>query len=131
MFGEEPLIGTSIASLDIKGRIILPSFTKREKGDKLVLVHDSIDGYVKIYRYDTVEEKVENLSKQVESAKTKEDKIVFLKELREYCKSLNSPAIVSSQGRFTLSDKSKLFGDKVSVTGCYDHVVIESAEKKK
>jgi len=54
MFGEQDIIGHSIGKMDIKNRIIIPSYTKAEHRDKIVLQRITFQGEqaLKLFAYD-------------------------------------------------------------------------------
>lgn len=130
MFGEESLLGQNELKIDTKGRIFIPIETKREVGERLVLLYDEDLNIYKIYSYKKLEEKLKELNKMILNAKNKTDEIYYKKKLYEISKSILKCSKVDSQGRIIIG---KIFDEqnKVLSIGCEDHLVIEKVKTKK
>ena len=57
MFGEENILGQCEKTVDEKHRIMIPSFTKSEKGDKLILYYDTEFDVYRIFAIEQINKK--------------------------------------------------------------------------
>ncbi len=124
MFGDVPIIGKSEVNVDPKGRIFVPAYTKREKGETLVLCKDNdLDVYV-IYSSKKIEEILETIDKKIENSKTDEERIRYKKERLEILKSIIKMANLDKQNRMLIGLEFKEY-EKVLTIGNYDSLIIE------
>lgn len=136
MFGEETIYGQATMSLDDKNRIILPKFTHREVGDKLVIVKNDESNSYDVYREDKYSEK---LKAQIDYLEDKLNKTIDQKkreELQVLLNDLYSHVLASVkctyQGRIVITsilEKGEKL-DQVEVIGAYDHLMIKKAKQK-
>lgn len=127
MFGEKPLYGKDELKVDIKGRIFLPKYTKREKGDELVLLFDKETSKYEIYSIKRYNEIMDILQKYSLKALNKNDRSKYKERINEMCKSILKKIIVETQNRIAIG---KIFPNtnKVLCTGVYDHLILEPIE---
>lgn len=128
MFAEEPIFGKNEMSVDEKGRIFIPAYTKREPGEDLVLIENKdLDAY-EIYSVLKLKERYEELNKLMYESTKKADKRKYQKMILEISKSIILSRKVDKQGRI-LTGKVFEGCDKVSITGVCDHLIIEKIKK--
>lgn len=85
MFGDEAILGSRSVKVDAKGRIILPSFTGAEAGDRLVLFKKEHYALVAMRDYlDHIN------SLRVKGCVSSTDFIADLEMLEEYCQVLRT-----------------------------------------
>ena len=105
MFGEKTLIGQCEAKVDPKGRIIIPKWTQREKGDHLVCLEDEKLGVYRIYNKENIVKKILQFEKIKQNCKTVK-KLEEIKKLElKFYKSIITEATLDNQGRFLIGDK--------------------------
>lgn len=122
MFGEESMYGQKEVSIDEKGRMLLPAYTKREKGDKLFLIYDEDICLYQIFNFSTYDDIVNKLQNNYLNANNKMDEIYYKKRICEVSKSIISSLKVDSQGRVKIG---KIYGqNKVLCIGSCDHVIL-------
>ena len=124
MFGENAILGQDEVSIDEKHRIILPASTRREKGEKLILLFDKEVEKYKIYSIKKATEEFEMINSRIKEAKTKDEATEYKKRLYEYSKSILKCSNVDAQGRILLTDTFKK-STKVNCIGAYDHLILE------
>lgn len=130
MFGEELMLGQIEMSIDYKGRVIIPVSTKREVGEKLILIHDeSLDIY-EIYSLSKLTEKFEKLNNLILDAKNKKEENMYKKKLYQFSKSILRSQKIDLQGRISMGKEFKDI-KKVLCIGAYDHLIIEPVKNKK
>ena len=124
MFGEERMFGQSEQIIDKKTRLVLPSYTKREEGEKLLLIEDKELNIYRIFRkevisgvFDINNEKLLNVKKSSEILKIK-------KELLKLSKMVLKSLEVDKNGRVILGETFKNI-EKVNVIGASDHIILE------
>lgn len=130
MFGEESIYGQSEVTLDDKGRIILPTDTKREKGDSLVLARDNDTLQYEICSYQMFDKIINELRNKVLNSTNKIDEIYYKKRIYEISKSIVKKLKVDSQGRVNIG---KIYGeiDKILCIGACDRLILEPVDEKK
>ena len=124
MFGDIPIIGKNEVNVDSKGRIFIPAYTKREKGETLVLCKDNDLNIHVIYSSKRIEESLEKIDKKIENAKTDKERVKYKKAKYEILKSIIKTANVDSQGRMLIGLEFKEY-EKVLTIGNYDSLIIE------
>lgn len=129
MFGEDILFGQKDIKVDSKGRIFIPSETKRETGDNLVLLYDKDLDVYRIYNFKTIKDILNDLNDKILNSKTKLEVIEYKKKSLEISRSIIRSCKVDTQGRITIGN---LFEnqDTLLVIGNYDNLVIEPKCKK-
>lgn len=130
MFGENPMFGQNEIKVDPKGRIFIPTSTKREPGEELVLIHNENLGVYEIYSVLKLKERFEEINKLILESTTKKEKLFYERMLCEISKSILRSEKVDSQGRF-LTGKTFEGCEKVLSTGAYDHLIIDKVKIKK
>lgn len=130
MFGEKPLYGIDELKVDIKGRIFLPKYTKREQGDELVLLYDKKTSKYEIYSVKRYNEIMDILQKYSLKAVNESDRSKYKERMNQMCKSILKKVTVGTQNRIAIG---KIFPNtnKVLCTGVYDHLIIEPIEEDK
>lgn len=128
MFGEEILLGQNELKVNSKGRIFIPADTKREQGEKLILLYNEELGVHEIYSVKTIEEMFKKLNDNILNSKTKEEEIVYKKRLYQLSKSILRCEKVDCQGRI-LTGKVFEGQEKVLSIGVQDHLIIEPIKK--
>lgn len=130
MFGDETLIGLSKVNVDCKGRMFLPAKTKREKGDKLVLVYDKdIDKYI-IYKLEDIESSLKFFSEKINKESSALKIVEWKKRELEFSRSILKNLTVDAQGRIQLMEPLTNYKSLILV-GCRDHLIIEMEEEDK
>ena len=124
MFGDIPIIGKNEVNVDSKGRIFIPAYTKREKGETLVLCKDNDLNIHVIYSFKRIEESLEKIDKKIENSKTDEERIRYKKERLEILKSIIKMANLDKQNRMLIGLEFKEY-EKVLTIGNYDSLIIE------
>lgn len=130
MFGEKPIFGQTELTIDNKGRIYIPTNTKREPGEELLLIYNSISNFYEIYGISKLTEKFEELNKLMMTSKNKTERTFYEKRLYELSKSILRSEKVDCNGRI-LTGKTFEGQEKVLSTGAYDHLIIELVKNKK
>ena len=130
MFGEENLFGQNELTVDKKGRIFVPAYTKREVGEELLLLYNDDLNLYEIYSARKLEEKFEKLNDLMLNSKNKQESNFYKKRIYELSKSILRSSIVDQQGRI-LTGKTFEDYEKVLSTGAYDHLIIEPIKNKK
>lgn len=129
MFGEEYLFGQDILNIDDKNRIFIPSYTKRETGEKLVLMYDTDLELYHLYNSLKIEEIFEELNKKLLGAKTKQEEIMYKRKIYEMSKSILKSSKIDSHGRLLIG---KIFEEeKVLSIGAHDHLILKPIKNKK
>lgn len=130
MFGDEVILGQSQLTVDQKGRVFIPPYTKREEGDRLVLFYDNDLNVYEIHSFDEIKKEISKIKNKIENSKTKLEKIEYKKELYEYSKSILMCSRVDKNGRALFSDVFKPGSTLLSI-GCKDYLTIEPPKKQK
>ena len=124
MFGEKYMLGTSKHRLDSKGRLIIPSDTRVEENDELIIINK--DEFLEVWLLDT---QIDQL-KELEIKKLNSSSI---EELRRYQDMINiitcnviKTAIMDKQKRLNLSKEAiKLLDtDEVVIERMGNHIRI-------
>ena len=124
MFGEEEMFGQTMQTIDKKTRLILPSLTKREEGDKLVLIEDKELNVYRIFRKDIISGVFVKNNEELLNAKTPEKILKIKKELLALSKTVLKSLEVDKNGRVVLRETFKNV-EKVNVIGSSDHLILE------
>lgn len=127
MFGEDIILGYKEASVDNKGRIILPKFTGAETGEKIAIV-DNGPRSLKLYAVLSMKKTIDALNKncspdEFEKLQTLNDRLQLL--YYSYLATSN----VDSQRRINIPDqiiRSHGFTDSVIMQGCGTNLTIYS-----
>lgn len=130
MFGESGIFGQFELSIDSKGRIAIPSSTKREEGEELVLIYNEDFDIYEIYSAKRLEERFEELNDLLLKSSTEKQKRFYEARLLKLSKSILKTSKISSQGRM-LTGKVFEGYEKVKTTGAYDHLILEPIKNKK
>ena len=122
MFGEEALYGVKEVGIDAKRRIVLPSFTKAEQVDKLVIQKDEEE--LKIIPEDRINKIIEDMQSALFLAKSEQEFRMLKKRLDKFCVSILSVRQCDGQRRLLLPDNYFESEDtnKIMVVGFKDHV---------
>lgn len=118
------LIGQFEVQVDNKARIFIPSKFDSEKGDALVLLHDSLLNCYELYNKNTIEEKFKQLDDLILSAQTEEELARYKLIFYDFCKSILKECVVDSQSRISLGNEFSAH-EKLQVIGAYDHAILE------
>lgn len=110
MFGDKPILGNCIRSVDQKGRIYLPKFCSAEKDDNLVI--RKIDDHYAIFNLSYIE-------KEIEEARNSKD----LNKVDTIVLSIVDLVKVSKDKRINLKRKY-ILSDHVFLQGNWDSVLI-------
>jgi len=124
VFGEEEMFGQTMQTIDKKTRLILPSLTKREEGDKLVLIEDKELNVYRIFRKDIISGVFVKNNEELLNAKTPEKILKIKKELLALSKTVLKSLEVDKNGRVVLGETFKNV-EKVNVIGSSDHLILE------
>ena len=129
MFGEKAMFGQTETSRDEKGRIFIPAYTNREKGDELVLIYDEMLKVHEIYSEEALKERFNEIEKNILNAKNQKEVIFYKKMLYKLIKSILKKSTVDSQGRISIG---KIFEgeERLLTTGAYNRLIIEPIKKK-
>lgn len=129
MFGDKAIFGQAETSRDEKGRIFIPAFTNREKGDELVLIYDDMLKVHEIYSETALKQRFDELEQKILDSKTQKEVIFYKKMLYQLSKSILKKSIVDSQGRMSIG-KTFEGEERLSTTGAYNRLIIEPIKKK-
>lgn len=124
MFGEEEMFGQTVQTIDKKTRLILPSLTKREEGDKLLLIEDKELNIYRIFRKEIISGVFAKNNEDLLNAKKSEEILKIKKELLELSKKVLKSLEVDKNGRVVLGENFKN-AEKVNVIGASDHIILE------
>lgn len=124
MFGEEALLGKFELTIDTKNRLTIPSTTKREVGEKLVIIKDNDLNIYNIYSESKITEIFEKLNQELLKSTTKEEEINYKKKILELSKTIVKNAKVSTQGKINLGANFTNVND-ATLIGATDHLILE------
>ena len=130
MFGEELMLGQIEMSVDDKGRIIIPASTKREVGEKLILIYDEVLNVYEVYSLNKLSEKFQTLNNLILNAKNKREENIYKKRLYQFSKSILRSQKIDLQVRISMGKEFKEI-KKVLCIGAYDHLIIEPVKNRK
>lgn len=127
MFGEDIILGYKEASVDNKGRIVLPKFSGAETGEKIAIV-DNGPRSLKLYAVLSMKKTIDALNKncspdEFEKLQALNDRLQLL--YYSYLATSN----VDSQRRINIPDqiiRSHGFTDSVIMQGCGTNLTIYS-----
>jgi len=136
MFGDKNIFGNGTMFVDDKNRIILPKFTHREVGDRLVIVKNDESNSYDVYREDKYSEKLKLQIDYLEDKLNKTTDSKKREELQILLNALYSHVLASVkctyQGRIVITsilEKDEKL-DHVEVIGAYDHLMIKKPKQK-
>ena len=120
MFGEIPMFGNCTKKFDKKGRIILPSFCKAEKDDKIIVQRSTNNDYFILVNFSKIEEELKTCI-----ANSDDDKLAILTS------TVIALVKVDTQMRINLKSKDEKFviADEIFLHGNYDNIQIFNSEK--
>lgn len=124
MFAEECLMGQCELKADKKGRIIIPKWTNREVGEKLVIVKDDDFNVYRLYKEDIINQTFKDYKIKKEKANSQKSKKEIKKEELEFCKSIITTAILDRQGRFLIGTE-EVIDKTLNAIGAGDHLILE------
>ena len=124
MFGEEALLGKIELTLDSKNRLILPTSTKREPGEVVVIVEDKDLDLYKIYSESKITAIFDKLNEELIKATKKTDEINYKKKILELSRTIIRSVKVDKQGKIYLGTKFTNVTN-VNLIGAYDHMILE------
>ena len=124
MFGKEKMFSTAEQILYNKTRLNIPSYTKREEGDKFLIIKDRDLNIFRIYNVKVISKIYDKINNKLNKAKTIEEKIKFKKEIYKFSKTIINSATVSKTEKFVLGEKFKNIL-KVNLIGAGDHLILE------
>lgn len=124
MFGEENILGQCEKTVDEKHRIIIPSFTKSEKGDKLILLYDKEFDVYRIFDIEQINKKYEELSEKLKAASNDKEEKRYEEKLLKLSRSILKVLFTDGQKRINLTDKFEP-NAKVYCVGANDHLILE------
>jgi DNA-binding transcriptional regulator/RsmH inhibitor MraZ len=123
MFGEEMLIGHNDVLVDNKNRIFLPTYTKREKDDEVLLMYDQdIDRYL-LFSKKVIEKKISKLETLIATAKTEQERKECKLLLYTFYEGIIKRCRVDASGRISLGETFNV-GDTLTIVGANDHLVL-------
>ena len=104
MFGDDLIIGHTINKMDEKGRIFIPSFTKVEKSDKLIIQKTTFqdDIALRLCAYQQYLTIIERLQKLRNNSTSIEEYEKFTREINNIFYILDSLIEIDSQKRATI-----------------------------
>jgi len=104
MFGENIIIGHSVAKIDNKNRVFLPSFTKATHKDKIIIERTEYksDFALKLHAYHKYYELIERIKKLQSTATTLEEFMKFQERIESLCLFLAAAVNVDSQRRIVI-----------------------------
>ena len=124
MFGENAILGHNEVSIDEKHRIIIPTSTGREQGEKLILIYDKDIELYKVYSIKKADQEFKMLNNKIRESISIREENQYKKKLLEFSKSILRCSKVDAQGRIYLTDNFKK-STKVNCIGAYDHLILE------
>lgn len=123
MFAEERIFGKNDAKIGPSTRMSIPAYTKREVGEKLVLLACKNNRY-KIYSYKTMNEIFDKYYEDLQNAKTEEQEKHARKIIYALRNSIVKVVKVDSYGRIYLGPKFR-YERNATLTGAYNHLILE------
>lgn len=129
MFGEESIYGQTVSTLDCQGRIFLPTYTKRECGESLVLTYDNDISLYQIFSCKVFDELVNELQSKILNSNNKLEEIKYKKRIYEISKSIIKKLKVDSQGRINIRSVYNNV-DSVLCIGAGNCVILEPTTSK-
>jgi len=104
MFGKDIIIGHSETKIDSANRLMLPSYTHREPGDKIFIqTFITNNGYaIKLYSEDEFKDIITKLEEIKKTTTSYEELIKVRKELESVYGKLSAYLKVSKQNRITI-----------------------------
>lgn len=120
MFAQEEMFGQAITPIDNKRRIVLPSFTYRQKGDTIVIMVDQKENLVELIS----SLKLSKMYRQFQE----QDDVFYLKQFYD---ADFSKKVVDSNYRILLPESSLKILKKptVFVKAMFDHVFLFSDQE--
>ncbi|MBE6156389.1 MAG: hypothetical protein E7161_01410 [Firmicutes bacterium] len=104
MFGKNLIIGHSEGKISDKGRIFLPSFTKPEKDDKILIQKDTYgdEAALKLIAYSEYLNMIERYRRLRDTATSLEEEQKYTKKIEDISLSLTHLTKVDAQRRIQL-----------------------------
>lgn len=137
MFGDILLIGNATVNFDGKNRIVIPSFTKVETDDKLLIEKAESeygDYKLRIHSYQKYYEFIKKLIQKQDNCTTREEFIKLDIEIGNLCRVLEALVTVERQRRITIPTGlfNELKWDKhetVNCKGCGSYLEISQLKR--
>ena len=124
MFGEEAMFGQTELKIDNKTRLIIPAYTKREEGDKLILVEDADLNIYRILKLEVATTSYYKTKAELLQTNDPEEEIKLKKELLKLGGKILKILEVDKQGKVLLGERFKNV-EKVNVIGSCDHLILQ------
>lgn len=114
---KEKFVGYSKSIVDENNYFFMPTFTRAHVGDRFVLIpdNDEIDMY-SMNEIQSYFEKIETLKD--------DDKLTFVKEMKDFCEHVIVDAIVDENNRICLSSNISVIDNTVEITGSGNKLII-------
>ena len=123
MFGEEKFFGKSEHIIDDKTRLSLPTSTKRETGEKILIIKDNDLDIFKLYNVEEISKLFDKINEKILNAKTKEEAIINKKKILELSEKIIRSSKVDTLGRIVLGKNFK-GTEKVELIGANNHLIL-------
>lgn len=124
MFGEEALLGKFELTIDTKNRLTIPTLTKREVGENLVIVKDTDLNVYRIYSESKITEIYDELNQKILKSRTKEEEINYKKKILELSKTIVKMAKINTSGKINLGTNFTNISNAILI-GANDHLILE------
>lgn len=124
MFGEEALLGKFDLTIDTKNRLTIPTLTKREVGENLVIVKDPDLNVYRIYSESKITEIYDELNQKILKSITKEEEINYKKKILELSKTIVKMAKINTSGKINLGTNFTNISNAILI-GANDHLILE------
>ena len=124
MFGEEAMFGQTELKIDSKTRLIIPAYTKREEGDKLILVEDTDLNIYRILKQEVATSSYYKTKEELLKTNDPEEEIKLKLELLKLGGKILKKLEVDKQGKVLLGERFKNV-EKVNVIGSCDHLILQ------
>jgi len=124
MFGEEALLGKFELTIDTKNRLTIPTLTKREVGENLVIVKDPDLNVYRIYSESKITKIYDELNQKILKSRTKEEEINYKKKILELSKTIVKMAKINTSGKINLGTNFTNISNAILI-GANDHLILE------
>ena len=131
MFGEKLIIGHATVKLDSKRRIFIPSFSRAESGDDVVIRKSSYDNdfCLKIQAFQSYLDIIGRLRNLRDNAASIDEYEKFESKIESICIELEKLANVDGQGRILIPESITAadgwnIGDSLQIDGLGDSLLV-------
>jgi len=121
MFGEERMYGQTNISLDVKRRMNVPTFTKAEQNERLVIVNEG--DFFSIYEKNHYLEQIKDLEEQYSKTTNMDERRKMHLELLKFYQTILKEVVVDKQRRFVLGPNFEP-NENLCCIGAGDHIIL-------